>query len=142
MEALTSDSVESIDLNTLFKKPTITSYGLVRLLFAKLLLLGQNIISRDTIVERIYKLSQKETYKELLDDIGFRVFIDSVSSQEIEDGISSLQTFGMIGKINPTFEKIIIFITEDMADSIVNEYDKNISSTMDDFVAEFVQIGV
>jgi len=131
---------ESIDLNTLFNKPPITSYGFTRLLFAKLSILGQQIVTRDTIVKRVYALSQKEEYKELLDDIGFRVFIDSVSSQELEDGISSLQTFGMIGKINPTFEKVIIFITDDMANTIIGEYDKNISRIMDDFVSDFMKI--
>ena len=131
-------TAESIELNTIFNKLSITSYGLVRLLFAKLSLLGQTIVSRDTIVERIYTLSQNEKYEDLLDDIGFRVFIDSVSSQEIEDGISSLQTFGMIGKINPTFEKILIFINSDMANTIISEYEENISLIMDDFVAEFV----
>lgn len=135
-------AVESIDLNTIFKKPLITSYGFVRLLFAKLSLLGRNIVPRDTMVEHIYKLSEKNEYKKLLDDIGFRVFIDSVSSQELEDGISSLQTFGMIGKINPTFEKIIIFITEDMANDIIKNYDKNIDGLMDSFVKDFVELEV
>lgn len=131
---------EFIDLNTIFKKPPITSYGFIRLLFAKLSLLGQQIISRDTIVEKVYKLSQIDEYKELLDDVGFRVFIDSTSSQDLEDGISSLQTFGMIGKINPTFERIVIFITDDMANSIIEEYDENISGVMNNFVTDFLKI--
>jgi hypothetical protein len=135
-------AVESIDLNTIFKKQPITSYGFVRLLFAKLSQLGRNIVPRDTMVENIYNLSKKNEYKKLFDDIGFRVFIDSVSSQELEDGISSLQTFGMIGKINPTFEKIIIFITEDMANDIVQEYEDDIASVMNNFVEDFVNLEV
>ena len=52
-------------------------------------------------------MSEENQY--LFDDIEFRVgIVDNVTSTDISEGLNSLHTFGIIGKLNPTYEKIVI----------------------------------
>ena len=129
-----------VNLDDLFKKPQITPYGFMRLFFATLTKKGKDYILRKNLVSNIYKLSEKKEYEILVKEIGFNVFIDSVRSQEIEDGIACLQTFGLAGKLNPSYEKIINFISPNEAKKIINEYESEITKRMDSFVKDYIKI--
>lgn len=140
MIKLNAVAEDVFDLDLLFKKPELTSYGFIRLFFAELTKQHVRILDRNNISSKIYTLSNNPKYQHLFSDIGFRVNIDSICSQDIEDGLSSLQTFGMIGKLNPSYDKIVIYIREDIADEIIKEYDNSISNMMKELVSDYIKL--
>lgn len=66
----------------------------------------------------------------MFEDIEFRKGINNVTSNDISEGINNLQTFGLVGKLNPKYEKLIIYLTEEEADVILAECDDSVQEAM------------
>ncbi len=66
----------------------------------------------------------------MFEDIEFRTGIDNVVSNDIAEGINNLQTFGLVGKINPKYEKLVIYLTEEETDDILAECDTSVRDAM------------
>jgi len=96
------------------------------------------IIDLDSIIPHIYEFKQKnEQFKFMFEDIEFRTSIDHVVSNDISEGINALQTFGIVGKLNPKYEKLVIYLTEDEADDILGKCTADISKVMLELAAFF-----
>lgn len=119
-------------------RPPISSYNFMRYLCACLVKQSKVIINLDSIVPHIYKFKQQnKDFDFLFEDIEFRSSIDNVVSNDISEGINSLQTFGIVGKLNPKYEKLVIYLTNEEADSILNECSENVEKAMEDLAASF-----
>ena len=120
-------------------KPTISSYDFMRLLCATLASKKKMIIDLRSLVEKIYnfKISKGNDVQFLFEDIEFRDSIDCVVSYDISESINNLQTFGVIGKLNPTYEKIIIYLTSTDVDDILSAYDENVKKYIFDLADTF-----
>lgn len=112
-------------------RPPISSYNFMRYLCAALTKSKKVIIDLQVIVERIYNFkTEHEQLQYMFEDIEFRKGINNVISNDISEGINNLQTFGLVGKLNPKYEKLIIYLTEEEADAILEECDENIREAM------------
>lgn len=125
-------------------KPKVSAYNFMRYLCAALATEGKVIVDLSAIVSNIYKLKKsliEETSKGakyLFDDIEFRVGIDdSVASSDISEGLNSLQTFGLIGKLNPTYEKIVIYLTGEEAEDILKSCDNELADILKELAKSF-----
>ena len=132
------EQVELAELSSLFKKQTITAYGFTRLLVAKLKLSGKYAIDKKLIVERTYELGSRLKYKELLNDVGYKVWIDYIASPEIDLALSTMKSFGMIMDTGLAHDKVSILIDRTEANKIVSAYTNDISNIMDDLVLELL----
>jgi len=103
--------------------PLISATGFMRFLFASLTKEANIIIDESQIVEKILDFMKKSKPEQefLFEDIEIRENIDSIVSRDINEGINTLQTFGVIGKFNPSYEKIIIYLSEEEADEILED---------------------
>lgn len=96
------------------------------------------IIDLQVIVEHIYNFKMEhEQLQYMFEDIEFRKGINNVISNDISEGINNLQTFGLVGKLNPKYEKLIIYLTEEEADAILEECDENIREAMRNLAESF-----
>ena len=96
----------------------------MRYLCASLTKSKKVIIDLQIIVEHIYNFkTENEQLQYMFEDIEFRKGINNVTSNDIAEGINNLQTFGLVGKLNPKYEKLIIYLTEEEADTILEECD-------------------
>lgn len=112
-------------------RPPISSYNFMRYLCAALTKSKKVIIDLQVIVEHIYNFkAEHEQLQYMFEDIEFRKGINNVISNDISEGINNLQTFGLVGKLNPKYEKLIIYLTEEEADAILEECDENIREAM------------
>lgn len=112
-------------------RPPISSYNFMRYLCASLAKSKKVIIDLQMIVEYIYQFKTKnEQLQYMFEDIEFRKGINNVTSNDIAEGINNLQTFGLVGKLNPKYEKLIIYLTEEEADIILDECDETIKEAM------------
>lgn len=121
-------------------KPQVSAYNFVRYLCAILAKKGKVIVDLSSITYNIFmfKESVSEENQYLFDDIEFRAGIDdNVASTDIAEGLNSLQTFGIIGKLNPTYEKIVIYLTAEEANTILESCDQNIVTVLNELAEKF-----
>lgn len=112
-------------------RPPISSYNFMRYLCASLTKSKKVIIDLQIIVEHIYNFkTENEQLQYMFEDIEFRKGINNVTSNDIAEGINNLQTFGLVGKLNPKYEKLIIYLTEEEADTILGECDVTVREAM------------
>lgn len=112
-------------------RPPISSYNFMRYLCASLTKCKKVIIDLQIIVEHIYNFKMKnEELQYMFEDIEFRKGINNVTSNDIAEGINNLQTFGLVGKLNPKYEKLIIYLTDEEADTILEECDETVRNAM------------
>lgn len=112
-------------------RPPISSYNFMRYLCASLVKRSKVIIDLDSIISQIYTFKQhNEQLKFMFEDIEFRISIDNVISNDISEGINNLQTFGIVGKLNPKYEKLVIYLTVDEADEILAECSDEVGTAM------------
>jgi len=112
-------------------KPQISSYDFMRYFCASLIKRNKVIIDLDSIIKRIYGFKQaNEQFKYMFEDIEFRTGIDTVVSNDISEGINSLQTFGLVGKLNPKYEKLVIYLTAEEAEEILAECTEEVAEAM------------
>lgn len=97
------------------------------------------IIDLNSIVDIIYDYKQTIDNKQkfIFEDIEFRTGVDSVVSYDIDESINNLQTFGIIGKLNPTYEKIVIYLTKQDADTILRDCDPETRTAMSELANKF-----
>lgn len=126
-------------MNISCAKPRVSAYSFMRFLFATLVKNRNVIIDLDSIVNKVYNFKQgaDSDLQFLFEDIEFRESIDSVVSYDISEGINCLQTFGVIGKLNPTYEKIVIYLTEDDANDILTECEPIVKAAIDELAKTF-----
>ncbi|MCL2285738.1 MAG: hypothetical protein FWC32_05165 [Firmicutes bacterium] len=126
-------------MQTAYTTRDLSAYHFMRCLFAALADKKNVIINRDEIVNTIFEFKNR-TGSDSMDvfrNIEFRKNIDSVLSSDIEEGINTLQTFGVVGKLNPTYEKIVIFLTQQEALNILNDYESNVQKVMTELASSF-----
>ncbi len=113
-----------VNMEALCYEPKYTSYRFVECLFAALVNCGCFVVDMQSLVEKIYiyKHDNPET-TDLFEDIEFRKGPGYVVSDDIESGICCLQTFNEVGKINPRYEKLIIFLSDEDAEDILKKCD-------------------
>lgn len=127
-------------LDKVFGVTKFSAYDFFRLFIAKIALHKVSFINQSQIVKTFYDFSTDDNFNGLLSGIGFSITGDDVSSQDVEDGITGLQTLGMIGKLNPTFERIVVYMDSKIASGIVNEYNLSRDDTerINRIVSKFV----
>jgi len=119
-------------------RPPISSYSFMRYLCASLVKRSKVIIDLDSMISRIYAFKQNNARLNFMfEDIEFRTSIDNVISNDISEGINNLQTFGIVGKLNPRYEKLVIYLTEDEADAILKECTDEVEHAMMELAASF-----
>lgn len=121
-------------------KPQVSAYNFMRYLCAILAQKGKVIVDLSSITYNIFRFKESvsEENQYLFDDIEFRAGIDNnVASTDISEGLNSLQTFGIIGKLNPTYEKIVIYLTSEEANAILESCDKNIVTILNELAEKF-----
>ena len=126
-------------MGTVYTTRDLSAYHFMRCLFAALADRKKVIINRDEIVNTIFEFKNRtdSDSKNIFKNIEFRKNIDSVLSSDIEEGINTLQTFGVVGKLNPTYEKIVIFLTQKEAHEILKDYDTNVQTVMTELASNF-----
>lgn len=110
--------------------PRISAYQFMLLLCSGLVKNGKTILRQDSLVSRLYEFKNDERTRFLFEDIAFKKDIDTITSVDIEDSLCKLQTFGAIGKLNPAYEKMVIYISPNEADSFLDSYDKSFSNAI------------
>jgi hypothetical protein len=112
--------------------PKVSAYNFMRYLCASLTQSKNVIIDMTQAVNKIYSFRQDSgaNYKFLFEDIEFRTSVDYVVSYDINEGINSLQTLGIIGKYYPAYEKFVICLTEQEANDILRSCDEFVRNAM------------
>lgn len=103
-------------------RPQITAYQTILLIFSELVKKGKTVLRQDRLVQTLYEFRSKEDTFLLFEDIAFCNHLDSITSVDIEDSLSKLQTYGAIGRLNPAYEKIVIYISRDEADNFIKSF--------------------
>ncbi len=110
----------------------------MRYLCASLVRASKVIIDLDSITSSIYNFKQQnDQLKYMFEDIEFRTGIDSVVSNDISEGINNLQTFGLVGKLNPKYEKLVIYLSIEEADAILSECTPEVENAMMQLALDF-----
>lgn len=110
-------------MNKEIVRPQITAYQSILLIFSELVKNGKAILRQDTLVPTLYKYKNNSNTDLLFEDIAFKDDLDTITSVDIENSLTKLQTFGAIGKLNPAYEKIVIYITPEEANNFINSFD-------------------
>jgi hypothetical protein len=103
-------------------RPQITAYECILLIFSNLVKKGKTVLRQDTLVSTLYDYKDNTETKLLFEDVAFKKNLDTITSVDIEDSLSKLQTFGAIGRLNPAYEKIVIYISHEEADKFLNAF--------------------
>lgn len=103
-------------------RPQITAYECMLLIFSELVKKGKTLLRQDTLVSTLYDYRNDNNTKILFEDVAFRKNLDTITSVDVEDSLSKLQTFGAIGKLNPAYEKIVIYISKEEADKFLDSF--------------------
>lgn len=104
-------------------RPQITAYEGILLVCSKLVQKGKVVLRQDELVSTLYNFKNHPATQSLLSDIAFKKDLDTITSVDVEDSLSKLQTFGAIGRLNPAYEKVIIYISPDEANQFLQSYD-------------------
>ena len=99
----------------------------------------KHIVDLSQFTEKIFNFKQKteKKYEYLFEDIEFRKSFNGVVSYSINEAINNLQTFGIIGKFNPTYEKFVIYFTEEEANKILQVLDTDIKNAIELITQDF-----
>ena len=118
------------------KNSTVVKYEFLRKnIFKKS---NKLIIDLDSIISQIYTFNkQHNSLNFMFEDIEFRTNIDNVISSDISEGINNLQTFGIVGKLNPKYEKLVIYLTPSEAEEILSECDDKVEQAMTELAYSF-----
>lgn len=112
-------------------RPQITAYESILLIFSELVKKGKTVLRQDTLVPTLYDYKDADETCLLFEDIAFKNHIDTITSVDVEDSLSKLQTFGAIGRLNPAYEKIVIYISREEADSFINSFGEQYAAAAD-----------
>lgn len=103
----------------LFYSPAMTSYEFLKSFFAALHLDNKDKVSRD-LTDFFYETKNNPKYTEILSEFKFKSNGIFNYSDELEDGIFTLQNMGLLGKKNPSFGIILIEYTDSIAHETIN----------------------
>lgn len=106
--------------------PQMTAYQTMLLIFSELVKKGKTVLRQDSLIQILYDNfvnTTDENVKLLFEDIAFNKNLDSITSVDIEDSLSKLQTYGAIGRLNPAYEKIVIYISPEEAETFIKSFD-------------------
>ncbi|MDR1563517.1 MAG: hypothetical protein LBS74_00975 [Oscillospiraceae bacterium] len=105
--------------------PALKGTDFVKYLLAALVIKDKPITNFSNISKIIYdfKEENKQKYPEMLSDINFRVGINDYCSKKIDDGLLAAQTLGYMGKVNPTYNNIVIYFSKQEAENIFQSLD-------------------
>lgn len=112
-------------------RPQITAYESILLIFSELVKKGKTILRQDTLVPTLYNYKDAAETSLLFEDIAFSNHLDTITSVDVEDSLSKLQTYGAIGKLNPAYEKIVIYISQEEADNFINSFAEQYAAAAD-----------
>lgn len=118
-------------------RPKITAYESILLIFSELVRKGKTVLRQDTLVPILYNYRNGEDTHLLFEDIAFKNHLDTITSVDVEDSLSKLQTYGAIGKLNPAYEKIVIYISREEAESFINSFDGQFVTAADEISEAF-----
>ena len=118
-------------------RPKITAYESILLIFSELVKKGKTVLRQDTLVPILYNYRNGEDTHLLFEDIAFKNHLDTITSVDVEDSLSKLQTYGAIGKLNPAYEKIVIYISREEAESFINSFDGQFVTAADEISEAF-----
>ena len=110
------DTKDYIDL---FYSPAMTSYEFLKSFFAALFLDEKTTINRD-LTDFFYETKNIPKYTEILNEFKFKNNGIFNYSDELEDGIFTLQNMGLLGKKNPSFGIILIEFTHPIANEALD----------------------
>lgn len=103
-------------------RPQITAYESILLIFSELVKKGKTVLRQDMLVPTLYNYKDADETHLLFEDIAFKNHLDTITSVDVEDSLSKLQTFGAIGRLNPAYEKIVIYISHEEADNFLESF--------------------
>ncbi len=118
-------------------RPQITAYESILLIFSELVKKGKAVLCQDTLVPRLYRFRNKEKTNVLFEDIAFKNHMDTITSLDVEDSLSKLQTYGAIGRLNPAYEKLVIYISREEAESFIQSFDKRFVTAAEEISEAF-----
>jgi len=127
-------------MNKTVTRPQLTAYESVLLICAALALRGKTIVRHDTLIQILYQNKGDLKTKVLFVDVAFRKTIDTVTSVDIEDSLIKLQTYGAIGKLNPAYEKIIIYIRPEEAKDFLSAHSPEIQEAANRISEDLVDV--
>lgn len=117
-------------MNKQESKPTLSAYESILLICSGLVKKGKVVVHQDDFIKKLFALKDDASSACLFEDIVFKNNIDSIFSEDIDDSLIKLQTYGAIGKLNPAYEKIVIYISLEEADKFLRSYNQ-FSSNID-----------
>ena len=126
--------------NEMIKKtyrPEITAYESILLILSELVDKGKTVLRQDKLVPFLYGFKDSDMVKPLFIDIAFDTHLDTITSVDVEDSLTKLQTYGAIGKLNPAYEKIVIYISQKEAKDFINSYDKQFVVAAEEIAEKF-----
>lgn len=112
-------------------RPQITAYECMLLIFSELVKKGKTLLRLDTLVSTLYNYKDNDNTNMLFEDIAFKKNLDTITSVDVEDSLNKLQTFGAIGKLNPAYEKIVIYISKEEADKFLDSFNEQYTKAAD-----------
>ena len=118
-------------------RPEITAYESILLILSELVDKGKTVLRQDKLVSFLYGFKDSDMVKLLFIDISFVTHLDTITSVDVEDSLTKLQTYGAIGKLNPAYEKIVIYISQKEAKDFINSYDKQFVVAAEEIAEKF-----
>ena len=118
-------------------RPEITAYESILLILSELVDKGKTVLRQDKLVTFLYGFKDSDMVKPLFIDIAFDTHLDTITSVDVEDSLTKLQTYGAIGKLNPAYEKIVIYISQKEAKDFINSYDKQFVVAAEEIAEKF-----
>lgn len=112
-------------MNKELAKPQISAYESILLIFSELVLKGRTVLRQDNLVTKLFDYKNQTMTKPLFEDIAFDDHLDTITSIDVENSLVKLQTYGAIGKLNPAYEKIVVYISREEAEKFISNYDKH-----------------
>lgn len=112
-------------------RPQVTAYECMLLICSGLVEKGKTVLRQDTLVSLLYNFRNNPETKVLFGDVAFKKNLDTIISLDIEDSLSKLQTFGAIGKLNPAYEKIVLYISQDEAHKFIERFGEECAHAID-----------
>jgi hypothetical protein len=116
-------SPEMQEFINMFYQPRLSAYSFFKLFFAALYQSGVREITRD-FTNFLFEMKKMPKFNELLREIKFRSNGVFIYSNQVEDGIYSLQNVGLLGKTNPSFGRIMLKFTDEVAQEFLDSCDE------------------
>ncbi|MDR2711813.1 MAG: hypothetical protein LBB91_01715 [Clostridiales bacterium] len=111
-------------MNLVFRRPEISARQFMLLLCASLVSEKKTIVDVSDITKIIYNFKHEKCNPDILyifEDIEFRAGSNNVVSSDISTSLNNMQTLGVIGRVYPSYSRIMIYLTPNEADEILAE---------------------